>query len=56
MVAKVKDQTTLGMDLNETTCTQEATTQHIILRDKTIDPSFRIELNLIISLLKNILL
>jgi len=44
------------MDLNETTTTQEAPTQHIIVREKTVDPSFKMELNLIISLLKNILL
>jgi hypothetical protein len=56
MAPKATDQAAFGMDLNETTCTQEATTQHIILRDKVLDPSFRIELNLIISLLKNILL
>jgi len=56
MATKAKDQTAFGMDLNETTCTQEATTQHIILREKVMDPTFRIELNLIISLLKNILL
>lgn len=55
MVKKGKGQKTFAVDLNETSSTQEAPTQPVILRDQ-LDPSFRLELNLIISLLKNILL